>query len=331
MKLRARILLVLTGACGSLHAQDPQFSQFYAAQQYLDPALTGNAARHRLALNHRVQWPGVRPGFITSAFAYDHRFAGTMNGAGLYVVHDEAGTTGLYSTTLATAYAHAIKIDRAQVVRFGLRAGYTMRGLDPSGLLFGDQIVRDGAPRTIENGLVERVTYPDLAAGVVYHSARSWAGLSMDHLNRPDQSLFLDQHAPLAIRTSVHGGHRFPVDGQHPDNAETTMTLTVQYKAQAKWDQLDVGGYIEHKRVSAGIWYRGLPIKPYRPGLGNNEALVLLMGLTTGGGIRIAYSYDVTISRLTMQSGGAHELSVGYEWPQKVKDRKHRIVPCPKF
>ena len=32
-----------------------------------------------------------------------------------------------------------------------------------------------------------------------------------------------------------------------------------------------------------------------------------------------------------MKSGGAHEISLIYEWPRKAKNRRHKVVPCPKF
>jgi hypothetical protein len=40
---------------------------------------------------------------------------------------------------------------------------------------------------------------------------------------------------------------------------------------QGKWDQLDLGAYVDHRQFTAGLWYRGLPIvKAYQPGYGNN-------------------------------------------------------------
>ncbi|MCW5898130.1 MAG: type IX secretion system membrane protein PorP/SprF [Flavobacteriales bacterium] len=316
----------------SVSAQDPQFSQFYAAPQYLNPALTGNTQQDRIALNYRLQWPGIQPGFETYAFAYDHRFADANSGLGGYVLRDKAGTLGLHFTTIAMAYSYEARLDHKRAFRFGLRMGYTMRGIDPSGYLFADQIIRDGAPRTIETGLVEQISYLDLAAGGLYFSERYWVGISLTHLNRPNQSLFLERDARLPMRVSLHGGYLFALDGMRFDRSKTRMTLATHYKAQGKWDQLDLGGYIERHRMIGGLWYRGLPIlKSYAPGYPNSEAVILLVGFETEQQLRITYSYDITISRLTMASGGAHEISLSYEWPRHTKNRRVRIVPCPKF
>ncbi len=64
---------------------------------------------------------------------------------------------------------------------------------------------------------------------------------------------------------------------------------------------------------------------------GNTDAIVLMVGYQTEAQLRFVYSYDITISKLTMKSAGAHELSLIYEWPRKAKARRHKVVPCPKF
>ena len=40
-------------------AQDPQFSQFYAAPLYLNPAFAGSAQEARVGINYRNQWPQI--------------------------------------------------------------------------------------------------------------------------------------------------------------------------------------------------------------------------------------------------------------------------------
>ena len=322
------LLLALTAS-----AQDPQFSQWYAAAQYLNPALTGNTHQDRIALNYRLQWPGVQPGYETYMAAYDHRFSTAPVGMGAMVLRDKAGSSGLTSTTIGMSYSYEARINYKRAIRGGVRLGYTMRGVNPDGYLFADQIIRDNAPQTIEPNLVPRTNYLDLAGGLMYYSESFWAGVSVNHLNKPNMSLMVDGQAPLERRMSVHAGYRFPIDGQRTvAKSETRMTIATHYKMQGKWDQLDLGAYADHHQFTAGLWYRGLPIvKAYKPGYGNNEAVILMIGYQTENQLRFVYSYDITISKLTMRSAGAHEISLIYEWPKQVKKRKHKIVPCPKF
>ncbi len=334
MRTKGYFLTVLFGLLlGSFaNAQDPQFTQFYAAPQYLNPALTGNTQQDRLAMNYRLQWPGVQPGYETYSFAYDHRFAELNCGLGGYVLKDKAGSNGLTHTTVAMSYSYEARVNYKHAFRAGLRVGYTMRGLDPSGFLFADQVIRDNAPRSIETNMVEGIGYLDIATGGMFFSEQYWGGVSFSHLNRPNQSLMINGEARLPMRTSVHAGYIFAIDGRRFSKSDTRMTLAAHYKAQGKWDQFDLGGYIDHKQISAGLWYRGLPIvKAYQPGYSNSEAMILMVGVSTTNQLRFTYSYDITISKLTMRSAGAHEISLIYEWPRKNKHRRHKVVPCPKF
>ncbi len=139
------LLLALTAS-----AQDPQFSQWYAAAQYLNPALTGNTHQDRIALNYRLQWPGVQPGYETYMAAYDHRFSTAPVGMGAMVLRDKAGSSGLTSTTIGMSYSYEARINYKRAIRGGVRLGYTMRGVNPDGYLFADQVIRDNAPQTIE-------------------------------------------------------------------------------------------------------------------------------------------------------------------------------------
>ncbi|MCL4281549.1 MAG: type IX secretion system membrane protein PorP/SprF [Flavobacteriales bacterium] len=313
-------------------AQDPQLSQFYAAPLYLNPALTGNTHQDRIGLNYRLQWPAIGPGYRTYAASYDHHSPGLHSGIGGMVMHDRSGSQGLSFTQMALSYAYEARLSRKRAIRGGLRAAYTSRSIDQRGMLFADQVIRDNAAASIEPTTFVNASYFDFSAGLLYYSEQFWAGISANHLNEPQQSLYLEGDAELPMRTSVHAGYRFPVDGRPFRHSNTTMTLAAHYKAQGQWDQMDLGGYVEHDHLTFGMWYRGLPgVKAYEPGQPNDDAVILMLGYETAYQLQLVYSYDVTVSKLTLKSGGAHEVSLIYEWPRSGKNRKYRSVPCPKF
>lgn len=329
MGRRHHITLALALAASPALAQDPQLSQFYAAPMYLNPALTGNTFQDRVSMNYRMQWMGIGKGYRTYAVGYDHR--SNTSGIGGMVMHDQAGAYALASTQAAFCYSYEARINRRSGIRGGLRLGYTQRSVDANGLLFADQVIREAAS-TIEPMIIERISYFDASVGFLYFNEKFWAGFSLNHLNEPQQSLSVAGDAKLPMRTSAHMGYRFAVDGRNFRVSETLMTLATHYKAQGKWDQLDIGAYVDHRGVVFGMWYRGLPgIKAYQPGYANDDAVVLMVGLETNKQLRVVYSYDVTVSTLSMRSGGAHEVSLTYEWPKRGKGRKWRSVPCPKF
>ncbi len=94
-----------------------------------------------------------------------------------------------------------------------------------------------------------------------------------------------------------------------------------------------VGLYGCYNMLVLGMWYRGIPVKSYTTELSNHDAMNFLVGFIHNS-FNIGYSYDLTISKLGMQSGGSHELSLTYTWlllsHPKKKIKRAKVV-CPKF
>src|SRR3954464_15671772 len=103
------IILTLFSTARLLHAQDPEFAQYYAAPLYLNPAFTGTASDHRFIANHRNQWPNITNGFVTSALSYDYNLEHLNSGLGFMVMTDKAGTANLKSTVFNFQYAYKVK------------------------------------------------------------------------------------------------------------------------------------------------------------------------------------------------------------------------------
>tara|TARA_B100000809_G_scaffold50172_1_gene45195 strand:- start:60 stop:1061 length:1002 start_codon:yes stop_codon:yes gene_type:complete len=312
------------------YSQDPQFSQFYAHSLYLNPAFTGNTNLDRVTGVYRNQWTSVPGAFVSYSFAYDHNFSDVNSGLGLMFTKDKAGSGGLKFTNVAGLYSYNIKINRKWALRSGLKFSYTSRSLDKSRLTFGDQIARGGATETIEGFSDGANSYIDLGTGAIVYSESLWVGASIDHINQPEQS-FLSGTAFLPIKLSLHGGYNFLIRENIKGDEESSMTLTYNYKHQQNWNQLDIGAYYNRSGFVLGMWYRGIPIMK-TASLSNNDALVILLGFQSKG-LRIGYSYDITISKLAGDIGGTHEITLVFENPyekKKIKKKRH-FVPCAKF
>ena len=331
-RLVAAALLVLCMA-GPIRAQDAQFTQFYATPTYLNPALVGTGDGTRFGLAYRDQWPSIPGSFVTANFALDHYMPDVNSGIGLLVSHDKAGSGALRYTTVAGQYAYEIELKRKVFLRPALQFGWVNHAVDFSRLVFGDQLARGGTAGTLEDLQGQSITYADMGTGLLFFTPKLWLGASVHHLNRPNQSL-LDNESRIPRKLSMHGGYRMnvrtPVIREHAQS----FVFAFNYRAQERYDQLDLGAYFEREPFFAGLWYRGIPLlKRYDRGYLNNDALAVLVG-TTVNDLRIGYSYDITISRLAGHAGGAHELTLLYEIVKKHRKRsasKRRIVPCAKF
>ncbi|MBL7939508.1 MAG: type IX secretion system membrane protein PorP/SprF [Flavobacteriales bacterium] len=329
----ASLLLCCWVVLSQVSAQDAQLTQFYATPTYISPAFAGTGLQTRVGLVARDQWPSIPGAFVTTNFAIDHNLSNLSSGLGLMVHHDRAGSGALRYTSVTGQYAYEVQLKRKVFLRPALQVGYVNHAVDYSRLVFGDQLARGGTVGTYENMNGTSVNYADMGAGLLFFTPKLWLGTALHHLNRPNQSLLLNE-SRMPLKFSLHGGYRVSVRTPVIRKSPQSFVFAFNYKAQQKYDQLDLGAYFESEPFFAGLWYRGLPLfKRYAPGYANNDAIAVLLG-TIVNDVRIGYSYDITVSRLAGQSGGAHEITLGFEIVQRHKKRaasKRRVVPCAKF
>lgn len=344
MKYKAVALFILASAV-VVTAQDPQFSQFYAAPLYLNPAFAGSTQQGRVGMNYRNQWPGIDANFTTvSAFA-DFYLEDHNSGIGAIITRDYANVLGLQSINIGLQYAYQLKINDKLSFRPGVQASFNSRNISYSKLIFGDQINPDGSinPTSAENlkggGTI---FYPDLGFGGLLFSEHAWVGISAFHLLTPNQSL-VGGTDRLPMKFSAHAGYKFFFKSgtmgmsfqQKPQ--ERSLAPAIQYRHQGQFDQMDLGMYLTLEPITFGLWYRGVPYKKVQ-GYVNNESLVMSIGLHKKASnklndqLHIGYSYDYTISQLGPGSGGAHEFSIIYTWPTRNPRKPpvdKLVIPCP--
>lgn len=337
MKMFVKILfifvLIITAEL-KLSAQDPQFSQFYAATTYLCPSFAGSTDGSRAILNYRNQWPSVPGAFVSTALSIDQYFPKVRSGVGFIFVNDKAGSGNLKNTNFGVQYAYNLSINRLWSVRPAMQVMYSQRSIDFNKLVFGDQLSFSG---NATNSIVETLTtdqtgYIDFSTSAIVFSDKIWGGIAFDHLLEPNQSL-TGSISNVPLKTSIFGGTKLFLKKSAGLYEEEYINVTFIYKHQDKFDQLDIGGYWFRKPLLVGIWYRGIPLaKSYKPEYINNDAFSIMAGIKYKQ-LVVGYSYDFTISRLISSTGGAHEFSIIYEFNQDqhlMKKRKKVIVPCPK-
>ena len=313
------LLLVLVSAFGqenTLKAQDPQFSQYYAAPLYLNPGLVGINQKGRMGINYRTQWPNLDANFETFSGYIDYHFEDYYSSAGILFTRDQEGIAGLQSTSVGLQYAYQVQLNYQWTFRPGVQVAYYNRDLNFDRLTFGDQFGPNGIERnftgeTFNTGL--RANFFDISFGGILYNPSLWIGGAVHHINEPNQSI-AGGEAPLSRRISIHGGYRIPLSpgSIRTDIGERSLTPSFNYRTQGDFEQLDLGAYFTLDPLLIGVWYRGVPIRQL-DGIANSESLIFMVGLqnkrTTFG-----YSFDYTISDLGIGTGGAHEISIAYSF-----------------
>lgn len=343
LKRKNLFIILLLGfyfiGSNEVKAQDPQFSQFYAAPLYLNPAFAGNTQMSRAGINYRNQWPSINANFVTYSAYFDHYFDRLRSGVGLIISRDEEGIVGLRSTSVGAQYAYQLRLTENLTFRPGVQVGVYNRNLNFGRLTFGDQW--DPDTQSFQNPTGETAagpskTFLDLSFGGVLYSENFWLGYSVFHLNQPNQSI-LGEESRLPMKHSFHLGYRIPLNtgyrkGFTKSGDERSLSPTAQFKMQGGFQQLDLGLYSTLEPMVVGLWYRGIPFNTPN-GFSASESLVALVGYSYEK-LAVGYSFDYTLSDLGIRSGGAHEISITYVLsltdPRRPPADK-LVIPCPKF
>jgi len=340
MKRYAILFVFLIGAFIQSYGQDPQFSQYYASPLYLNPAFAGTGFAHRLALNSRVQWPSLPKAFVSHSLSWDVNSEKFNSGFGLLAVTDKAGTVGLQSTSVGLVYAYKFYLGKKWILSTGLDFSYSVRDLDFSKLVFGDQLEFGGSGvPTIDPAAnsLKSTSFFDFDLGFLFYSDKIWLGMAADHVNEPNTS-FIQDNNRLPMKVTVHGGMRIPLNtGLFASSRPTHIMPSFYYKRQAQYDQFDLGINYYYEPINIGIWYRGIPVQkftgPQDESYLSHDALVFLIGFAAWN-FEFNYSYDFTVSELGVNTNGAHEFSMVYQFKTKrfkKMKRKRKSVPCPAF
>ena len=340
IKLFLKTIVITLMFAGNLAAQDPQFSQFYAAPLYLNPAFTGTCHQHRLTANYRRQWPNLPSKFITTAFSYEYFHKKWNSGFGALLMADQAGGVKLGTYSGNFMYSYMVRLNQDWVARAGLNFGITSRSLDNSKLLFGDQLILGGkyTPPTKDEQSSKSYTvnYFDVGSGIFVYSKKYWLGFAAGHLNEPNQSL-TEKKSSLPMKFALHGGVRLPLYNGPIKRAKiAAVAPSFLYKRQGPFDQLDLGIHFYYEPMMLGFWYRGIPVQKQVDRYINQDALVFLFGFKYED-FAVGYSYDLSISKMGPTTGGAHEFSLTYEIFSKVSSKKKKprrkdmFMPCPTF
>jgi type IX secretion system PorP/SprF family membrane protein len=320
-KISLFLLIIFKFLTTTISSQDATFTQFYANPLYLNPAFAGTHLAPRATFNYRNQWPGIPGTFVTSAFSYDQQVNSLHGGVGIMFVNDQMASS-LQSNRISAIYSYQIKLSRKFSLRAGFESTFWQKKLNYNELTFGDMIdpIRGFVYQTgdvfTENGTRSGM---DFSTGLLGFSEKFYIGFAAHHLTQPDESLLTNNKSLLQMKYTGHFGFHLPLNlnSSIVSEEESTISPNVLYRRQGDFEQINLGLYIQKGPYVGGLWYR------------NNDAIIVLFGYELGL-VKIGYSYDVTISSLSMATSGSHEISLQINFQSKTK-KKTSTISCPSF
>jgi len=308
--------------------QDPTFSQFYSNSLYLAPSFAGATEEYRFSLNYRNQWPSIPGVFNTYSISFDKALTGYNSGIGVLATYDVAGSGNLSTTNIGLIYSYDFNINKEWHIRPGINFKFYYLGLDINKLIFNSQITGSGTTPSVNAPPFDNLADVDFASSALVYNDRIWGGFTLDHLLAPKTSFYGDD-ANVPVKFNLYGGIQIMKKTRLRQKIQEVLSVALNFQKQQSFYQTDVGLYYFKSPLIFGLWYRGIPFATSQPG----DAIIGLVGIKTGQ-LHIGYSYDFTISNLIGSTGGAHEISLIYEFNNLSlgQQRKRiRAIPCPEF
>ncbi len=303
----------------SFAQQDPQFTQFMHSKLIYNPGYAGTSEAICANVLGRQQWVNFPGAPKTGLLSFDMPIGRLPLAIGVNIMSDQIGFDKTIFARLAVAYNRHIG---AGVLGVGVDAGlinkqFNGNWITPDGNSAQDASI-PGYQATTSNTLNVGLTKAafDLGFGIYYGIAnKMYVGISSSHLTAQDIAQSSSVKYAVARHYYIIGGYTFEIGqgGKHGINPN------VKVKTDAASTQLDVNlTYIFDRKLSVGVTYR------------MQDAIAPMLGYKFPMGLRVGYSYDVTLSKIKGYSSGTHEILIGFCFKTK-KTPKVSSYQNPRF
>ncbi len=335
------LILFLFSLTFKASAQDAVFSQYYSSGLYLNPAMAGVEPYLTFSSNHRTQWGSITTPYVTSqasliAPIYAKGVDATHRGGiGFSFYNDRAGALNFNTTGANVNAAYNLHLSSLQMLSFGVQGGFIQKSINGNqqwGQQYDPILGYNATGIYDETQLVNKVTMPDISSGVMYYFNSSknytekgfsgYAGLSMYHMNMPNESLVKGLVSKLPALYKANVG--FEVRASQKVNLAPSAIFVLQNNVK----QINAGMYLTYNLGMAqkeysptylilGAWYRLQDSFIFSTGFGNDF-------------YTIGLSYDLNNStlRYTTQGKGAYEISLTVH---RVKANKAKRYYTPRI
>ncbi|WP_257669674.1 PorP/SprF family type IX secretion system membrane protein [Parapedobacter tibetensis] len=314
-------LLVITGLVfGLLHAkaqQNIQFTQYIFNSMSVNPAYAGYKEEWFGQLGLRSQWVGLDGAPETGVLSVDGLIdpLNKRHGIGLQIITDRLGPQTASSAYANYAFRLRLNEEDTQRLSFGIGAGVTQYSLN------GDVLnpVNDGDP-LVPPGRINNFI-PDIRFGIYYYNPRWYAGVSVMDLLSGDQSNNIFRWDNTTTDNIRRKRHMYFMGGMLFDLSEgTKLRPSVLVKEDFTGPtSLDLNAmFIFGNRFwIGGGWRTGVTAfkRDYERYTGNSlssrNSISAIAQLYVTQALRVGYSYDHILSRLSGVQNGSHEVTLG--------------------
>lgn len=310
-------VIALFGLTTTVVAQDFLLSQPWSATTTVAPSFAGYTGGGRVFATYRNQWSNIK-GSQTGVVGYDQYFHPIRSSFGAVMSYSSQGGGMLSQTQFNIQYNYAVQMTKDWYFRPGLQVGVFYRTIDPSRMVFADQIAVDGSllPTSAFQATTTQLVRFDAAVSVMFTHPYFFGGVCADRLLGNNISFTDQPETKQHLKLNVFAAGMIPISkGYGKYDPKDDVTFAVLYQWQGQYHQIDIDAMYHRKYFMVGVGYRGIPF--FSPeGLSSTDAFKISIGGSYAG-FSLSYSYDVSISSLVNISGGSHEIVLSYRFLEK--------------
>lgn len=309
------ILLLLSSFYGFSQDGIPIYSDYFSDNLYLiHPSMAGAATHNQLRLTARQQWFDQNEAPNLQTLSFNARL-GEQSGVGVILYNDKNGyhsQTGGYVT-----YAHHIMFSRSEAdlnqLSFGLSAGLTQSRLDETNfdLTDFDPVIA---------GIIQSSSYFNVDAGLSYNFLDFSGHFTVKNIIFQNRNIYSEKFESNNQRkyliSAAYAIGQYGADWSYEPSflfqwSERTgeQAVDVNFKAYRKMDFGQLWGGLSYRRSLDGAEFlNGEEVKVqklqyFTPVLGVNYKNFMF-----------AYTYSYQAGNVKFQSGGFHQITLGYDF-----------------
>lgn len=305
--------------------QNIQFTQYIFNSMSVNPGYAGYKEEWYAQLAARSQWVGLDGAPKTYAISIDGitNPINKKHGVGLQLTSDKLGPQSANSIYANYAFRMRLNDEDTKRLSIGMAAGVTEYGLD--GALLDP--LNAGDP-TVPTGKISNFI-PDLRFGIYYSSPSWYLGMSVMDLLSNDQSNNIFRWDNTIIDHIRRKPHAYIIAGALFDLKEgIKMRPSVLWKEDFRGpSSLDINAMLilgDRFWIGAG-WRTGVTVfqKNYQAytgnSLSNRNSFSGILQVYANDKIRVGYSYDYIVSKLSSVQNGTHELTLGVTFGHQAR------------
>ncbi|MFD2552329.1 type IX secretion system membrane protein PorP/SprF [Bizionia sediminis] len=288
------IAIALFSCTVGVAQQLPQFTQYMYNTISINPAYAGSRETISVVGLHRSQWVGFDGGPITQTLSVHSPLRNDKIGLGVSFINDKLGDERF--SYLYGDFSYTIKTGSNTELAFGIKAGFTSYNLDRNAV---DQSGNDPSIYGIDDRWD-----PNIGAGVYWHSAKWYLGLSAPRILTNDYNdengIGQDYAALERVSYYLTGGYVFTLS----QNTKLKPAFLVKATNGAPVSFDLTANFLFYEKFWVGGGYR----------VDNQtSAIAGIADFQVSKQFRIGYAYEYPISDLNAYTGGTHEILVMFE------------------